>query len=476
MLCGGFGASNLYGDDSINAILNPAGGEAGQQTMRTTDDAVEEMGQPGVEPIWEQRQAALLVCGFLVHAALSMSWARATGFDLPDQDAFAVARGMAFVATADNPSAIYYNPAGLTQLEGHNVRLGVYGISLEPSYESPSGEDYENRDKLHAIPQFYYAYSMDQLPLSFGLGVYSPFGLSVEWPQDTGFRTVGTQGALQYFTINPVVAVEILPNLSLGAGLTVNHAEIDLRQGLLWPTQANDRFRFEGDGWDLGFNLGLLWKAHEKVRIGASFRSATTIDFEGHTEVRNEVAIPSPPAPFPVPAFNQRTEASADFPFPMKAIFGISYRPTLDWNFEFNADYNGWDRVNTVTIRQATGLPPLIPQEIPLVLNWESSWYYEIGATRYLGDHWWVSAGYIFNENSLPDSTYSPLVADQDRHFFSVGAGYKGARYTFDVAYQFGYGPDRTVPGSAPSAAGQTADGRYGFISHAVAMSAGVHF
>ena len=42
----------------------------------------------------------------------------ANGFRLPDQDAFATARGEAFVATADNPSAIYYNPAGITQIRG----------------------------------------------------------------------------------------------------------------------------------------------------------------------------------------------------------------------------------------------------------------------------------------------------------------------------------------------------------------------
>ena len=100
---------------------------------------VEPHTQTGADPVRAPKRASLLIGGLLVQAALSVSWARATGFDLPDQDAFAVARGMAFVATADNPSAIYYNPAGLTQLQGHNVRLGVYGISLEPSYESPDG-------------------------------------------------------------------------------------------------------------------------------------------------------------------------------------------------------------------------------------------------------------------------------------------------------------------------------------------------
>ncbi len=56
--------------------------------------------------------------------------ASATGFRLPDQDAFATARGEAFAATADNASAVYYNPAGITQIQGQQVRGGVYGLNL----------------------------------------------------------------------------------------------------------------------------------------------------------------------------------------------------------------------------------------------------------------------------------------------------------------------------------------------------------
>src|SRR5262249_37420632 len=135
----------------------------------------------------------------------------------------------------------------------------------------------------------------------------------------------------------------------------------------------------------------------------------------------------------------------------------------------------GWEAIKTFTIHHSN--PSIVlPPKIPLVLNWQSSWYYEFGATRYLANGWHVSAGYIFNENSLPDAHFTPLVADEDRHFFSLGVGQKGKRMNFDVAYQFGYGPDRTVKGSGFSAAGQTADGTYGFISHAILVSAGINF
>src|SRR5439155_303331 len=102
--------------------------------------------------------------------------AGAAAFDLPDQDAFVIGRGMAFVATADNPSAIYYNPAGITQLSGSNVRGGIYGIYLDPSYQpfAPATGTFDNKDLYHAIPKFYLTHTLENGPLSYGLGLYSP--------------------------------------------------------------------------------------------------------------------------------------------------------------------------------------------------------------------------------------------------------------------------------------------------------------
>ena len=174
------------------------------------------------------RFLALMLSGVL---ALKAS---ANGFRLPDQDAFATARGEAFVATADNPSAIYYNPAGITQLEGNDLRGGLYGIYLDSSFSPPSsapnhGHTYDNQDNLAAVPQIFYTYTPTNLPipLSFGLGVYAPFGGKTSWPQDTGFRAVALNGSLTYVTINPVVAVKLPFNFS-GGGVMVNYANMGL--------------------------------------------------------------------------------------------------------------------------------------------------------------------------------------------------------------------------------------------------------
>src|SRR5262245_2015810 len=146
---------------------------------------------------------------------------------LPDQDAFATARGEAFAATADNASAIYYNPAGISQLEGWNLRGGFYGIYLPMSYESPAGRTFHNKKTLQGAPQLFGAYAPEGSPLSYGVGLYAPFGLGLHWAQDSGFRTLAIESSLSYLSFNPVVAWQVLPSLSVGSGITINYAKAE---------------------------------------------------------------------------------------------------------------------------------------------------------------------------------------------------------------------------------------------------------
>jgi long-chain fatty acid transport protein len=403
----------------------------------------------------------------------------ANGFGLPDQDAFATARGEAFVATADNASAIYYNPAGISQLQGSNLRAGLYGIYLDPTFSplsglNNSGSTYHIEDNVAAVPQLFYSHTLETLPLSFGFGVYAPFGGDMTWPQDTGFRTVATKGSLTYFRVNPAVALKLAPNLSIGGGVAVDYAKIDLEGALISAPSSflgPDFFRFKGDGWGLGYNLGVLWQPHETVSIGATFRSSAALTFEGDTEFRSPPLSPL-----------QRS-AQMDLKFPLSAVVGLSYRPTPKWNLEFDADYTDWSSFGKTTIHQSGSdrQQGAVPLDIVETLGWQASWMYEFGVTRYFDHGWHVSAGYVFSETSVPDAYYSPLAADLDRHFFSVGAGHKGRHFDFDVTYQFGYGPAYTVSGSTPSSlagvvAGQSADGTYDFVSHAVMVTVGLRF
>jgi len=400
----------------------------------------------------------------------------ANGFGLASQDAFASARGEAFVATANNASAIYYNPAGITQISGTSLRSGLYSIYVDPTFQPPdtqpnAGQTYSIAKHYNFIPQLFLTHSFENSPISVGLGIYAPYGGNADWPQDTGFRSVATKGSLEYLRINPVIAFKLGPQLSIGGGVMADYGKIDMDQGLLANQQPFDNFfHFQGDGWSVGYNLGVLWQPVETVSIGATFRSATTITMDGHTDFEQQPVIA-----------DTRESAQADFTFPITAVFGLSYRPTPKWNLEFDADYADWGSFDNTTIYQQATPPFPVQQNIPINLNWQPSWMYEFGVTRYFDDGWHVSAGYVYNENSVPDAYYTPLAADMDRHFFSLGAGRNGKTFDFDITYQLGYGPAHTVTGSQPASqpasnAGQTADGTYHFISQAVLVTVGMHF
>jgi long-chain fatty acid transport protein len=294
--------------------------------------------------------------------------------------------------------------------------------------------------------------------------------MRVSWPQDTGFRAVATKSSLTYIRFNPAIALKLAPNFSIGGGVTANYAKTHLESGLTDSTFYPNHFVFDGSGWGVGYNLGLLWQPHETISIGASFRSSTSVTLNGDTDVELLSHFPA-----------KSQSARKDFKFPLDAVFGISCRPTPKWNLEFDADYTDWSSVGTTTIYQQGDVPLGGPQNPPVTFNWQASWMYEFGVTRYFDNGWHASAGFVYNENSVPNEYYTPLVADLDRYLFSLGAGRKGKMFDFDVAYQLGYGPAHTVTGSNPSSISgtinnQNADGTYNFISHAVMLTVGMHF
>src|SRR5215475_14835372 len=172
----------------------------------------------------------------LLRVAVALSFLPGITFGLgsrvPNQDPEAIGRGNAFAATADNPSALYYNPAGITQLDGQNVQIGcLLYMNIYADYDSPSGQRFENKRKFIPIPNLGYVFTPEDSPFSFGFGVYAPFGLEMEWPDDVPFRNAALKASLTYITLNPVVAWNPLPCLSIAAGPTFNYSEGELIQG-----------------------------------------------------------------------------------------------------------------------------------------------------------------------------------------------------------------------------------------------------
>ncbi|HTX66338.1 MAG TPA: outer membrane protein transport protein [Opitutaceae bacterium] len=396
----------------------------------------------------------------------------ASGTQIGFKDAFATARGNAFVATADNPSAIYYNPAGLTQLSGQNLSATAYAIQLnadfQSAYSAAATSSLKKETKL--LPQAYYAYAPAGSRWAAGVGVYAPFGLSTDWnnanqPFTNPLFPYATKNTETYTTINPVFAWRVSDTVSLGGGLTFNHLKVDLNRGVLYfgiPYYGN--FRFNADGNDVGYNLGLRWQPATEHAFGLSYQARTTFGVSGSTTLLN---LPITPGGTPTSTVQS---AQADFAFPEVLIAGYSYRPNPDWNFEADIDWTNWNCLKTVTITQPSG-------PVALPFNWKASCFYELGVTRQLGDGWTVSAGYTYSQNSVPDATFNPAVPDADRHFLNAGVGYAQGPVRIALTLQRALAGTRHVNSGQPVAlVPYSVDGAYKTSIDALALSVDCHF
>ena len=393
-----------------------------------------------------------VLAGLLLLLAASHPLARASGTRVGFKDAFATGRANAFVATADNPSAVYYNAAGLTQLDGTQFEGNIYSVAVSSDYKGAGGTASMD-DSYHTLPAFYASWKPKDSAWAVGLGAYVPFGLSTDWPDSSPLRTFALKNTETYRTFNVSAAYEVSRDFSIGAGLTYNKLSVDLSRaiGIFGP---NDLFRFQGDGHDVGFTLGARWQPLPEHSFGVSYQSRTTFKLSGTTDT--------------IPLITAEP-SSATFDFPDVVIVGYSYRPTPQWNLEVDLDWTNWDRFNSVTVSKASG-PTVLP------FNWQSGLFYELGVTRYFDNGLHLSAGYLYTENSTPDATYTPALPDSNKSFYTLGAGYKSGAFSVDVAWQYADGGTRTVTGSPPSLIGATADGSYKNSLNAFSLSAGWRF
>jgi long-chain fatty acid transport protein len=227
---------------------------------------------------------------------------------------------------------------------------------------------------------------------------------------------------------------------------------------------VGDNFQFRGDGIDFGVAAGIKWDPHPMHHFGLTYRGPNRINFDGHSTTRTEsFEEPTPAGLYKVPGIRSRKSANAEFNLPQSLTLGYSFRPTEDWNFEFDWDWTDWNSLNTVTLHQQSG-------DIALPFNWHSSSMYEFGITKKFSHKFHASVGYVYSQASVPNESFNPGIPDSNRHIFSAGIGQHYDHASWALAYQFTFGPPRTI------SQGTAADGVYRFDSHALTLSLGYDF
>src|SRR5688572_1387738 len=147
----------------------------------------------------------------------------AGGYAIPPQTAKAESMGGAATAGVDDPSAVYVNPAALTQIDGNQIMAGVTYINTVSSVRN-SGATSRNIHDDDFVPNLFANYHIPNSKISLGIGSYTPFGLATSYKPESFTRYAALRSELRTIFVTPTVAWEPLPYLSVGGGVSFIHS------------------------------------------------------------------------------------------------------------------------------------------------------------------------------------------------------------------------------------------------------------
>jgi long-chain fatty acid transport protein len=112
--------------------------------------------------------------------------AGAQAFAVNEIGSCAVSRAFAVAgAPCNGASTIFWNPAFASRLPGLTVEGGLALISLKGEFERDTiGTEHETSVPLLPVPHLFVNYTKPNSRRSVGLGVYVPYGLTMEWDPD----------------------------------------------------------------------------------------------------------------------------------------------------------------------------------------------------------------------------------------------------------------------------------------------------
>jgi len=285
--------------------------------------------------------------------------------------------GQAFIGLADDVTCVWWNPAGLAQMEGREIFFSwPYDANRRHASQSlrnlpfPSKEmDFLRINPTEPLELGSNSFSMYPIEPSFGiyLGKFRGFaialssfasaGAGTDWKDRIGASNgdiIASKAHQIFFNLNFTLSIakEILPNLYLGVNINRVSGQLDFVKTKSYFPLPHSHFQgytseiqWEGSGSTFSFDGGLLFRPHRRLRIGFIFRGSYDIPFKGTAKFIDTVF-----------GGMEASRFIEEFHFPIKYGIGFSlslsdrlrilfdlYRP--EWNnFKINLNFSGMSR------------------------------------------------------------------------------------------------------------------------------------
>lgn len=414
--------------------------------------------------------------------------AEAGGLFLTDRGVRPAMRGFAFVAGADDPQAIWYNPAGLawsdqqllldatvTFMRASFTRVDDAGNTLTPVDVSATPLP---------IPMLAYSHPVND-EWTLGFGVHAPNAALLKWPR--GVRADGSscdhtgddyedptcgpapqryslyslEGSA-FLNVTAAVAWRPIPELSIGLGA---HLLLGSFVGEVM-TSACDGFlcsQPESPEWDSlvrfslspviqpGFAFGITYDAG-LVRVGASM-----VYWPGAVSGDAKLDARLPSAALFEGARIDGDTARLELDLPLMLRGGVELRPTEGLRIEASLVWEHWSTQSAakiepknVWIRDAVAIGDYQLGDIDIPRNMNDVFSIRLGASLALADNRVVpSIGVNYENSSFDDAYLTPLTLDSSKLVVSAGVSVQLTEgFWLDVAYAHVFLENRNVTNS----------------------------
>lgn len=410
----------------------------------------------------------------LLGAALGHSMAAgASGFALIEHGAQGM--GNAFAgggAVAEDASAAWFNPAGITRL---GTQMQASGHVIAPTFEFtdagsvqalgagtipllPGAPGINDGGKTALVPSMYYVRKLDER-FSFGIAINAPFGLATEYDRNWKGRYQAVESEIIDLNLNPSLAYKISDALSIGGGLSINYIDAKLTNAVDFAAvcarlvggacpngAAPGQGAFDGfakntaDDISFGFNLGLFYEPTADTRLSLAYRSRINHKLDGQARFSAPTTLggfgalgPALGGGLAATFANTGITTSVSLPETFSISAYQKVHPKLGLMLDFT--HTNWSTVPELRIlfdRPGAAGGPSVE-----TLNWTDTWRYALGANYYHNDRLTVRTGVAYDETPVPNAaSRTARLPDNDRLWLSVGASYRVSdRLSADIGY-----------------------------------------
>jgi len=364
------------------------------------------------------------------------------GLNLNGNGAKAVSMAGAFVGLADDYSAVFFNPAGLTQMKSTNLALmgvdlipfGKYNLTLPVAGLPPIDTKTVLNHYISGAIGFFKPVSER---VTLGLYAYVPSGVGAEWKGEelkllTNGMTFKWESFLAIITVSPAIAVKVTDKFSVGATLNVNYGKLKVKR----PLPGLGQYEEDLDGLALGATLGMLYKPSDKFSVGLTFKAPFKAKLSGKSKVP-ALALAGLP---------QEDDAEREASWPMWIGFGVAVKPTAKLTVTADAHYTNWKELTSIPITFSNNAWKVVMKDTAnFELKWKDALQLRLGFEYKLKEKLAVRWGYYYDMNPSPKSTMNILLPELAYNWLTFGLGFQSKSIKLDFGIEYSFGKKVTI-------------------------------